>query len=188
MWPLMTPCRSVRPRPARVPAWLAGSVRLRLAPAAQVLVAFMILVMLAWNLGTIVRSRDHVPAPVRYATRAIGLDQAWRMFAPSPHPLDYWWVFGGEVAGAVPVDAYRPGEPRSFDRPARVATHYRDLRWRKLLSNLPHDGRDENVGHLARYLCAEAEVERVDVFVLRQAPAPGVRPEPLLTEACAPVR
>ncbi len=168
------------------PRWSGAPVRLGLPRAAHALVAVMLLVMLAWNLGTIVRSRDHIPGPVQVAARAIGLDQAWRMFAPAPHLLDYWWLFAGEVAGQSPVDVYHDGQPLSFAQPPRVGTNYHDLRWRKLLSNLPHDGRDANVGQLARYLCAESGVDRVDVFVLREAPPAGERPEPLLTQACGP--
>ena len=173
------------PRTPSAPAFMAGPVRLGLPGPVQALVGFMIVVMLAWNLGTIARSRDHVPAPVRWATRAIGLDQAWRMFAPSPHQLTYWWVFAGEVDGAPPVDVYRPGQPLTFAQPPRVSLNYDGLTWRKLLSNLPHTGRDDNVGNLARYLCRVSHVDRVDLFVLRQPPPAGIRPDPVLSQSCA---
>jgi hypothetical protein len=137
----------------------------------------LLLVVFAWNLGTLIRTRDHIPRPLRFATRALGLDQAWRMFAPSPARLDGWIVVGGLDQRERQIDVYREGQPSSFERPKRVSVAYGSVRWRKFFGHLAAAAQaSELAERTAAYYCrfwnqtsSEAEqVSEVSIFHLRQ--------------------
>ena len=154
-----------------------------------VLIGFLVL-MLAWNLGTLVRSRDHIPLPAQQLTRAIGLDQNWKMFAPAPAPLDAWFLLEGKTENGKSVDAYTPEKAFTWDPPERISVHYHDLQWRKYFEHLSRQ-KKKDYGHaLATYLCQQWNENQFQGETLQSVAVHFRRlnennsPEPLLMENC----
>lgn len=71
--------------------------------------------------------------------QAIGLDQKWDMFAPSPPSVDGWYLFEGATESGQLVNLYNPGLEASLERPEHVLQTVGNRRWGKVFSRLRED-------------------------------------------------
>jgi hypothetical protein len=65
---------------------------------------------------------------------AIGLDQAWNMFAPTPRKYTGWYVITGTLLDGREVNLLYPGKPISFDKPKNFT--YKNYVWENLYINI----------------------------------------------------
>ena len=101
VWPrLAAPPRRAR----RTPAWLAHALPL-----------CALLYVLASNAASLGGAR--VPEPLGWLGATLRLDQSWKMYAPQPETVDYFYVIPGTLADGRRVDLARSGRPLSFDEP-----------------------------------------------------------------------
>lgn len=71
----------------------------------------------------------------RWVGEAVGLEQEWGMFAPSPPRDDGWFVTVARVANGSRFDAFRRA-PLQWSKPADVFGSYGHERWLALLYNV----------------------------------------------------
>lgn len=103
---------------------------------------------------------------------AIGLEQGWGVFAPSPGKLNGWYVVLGTLKNGETVDLYNrgkfvdhewvmiPAEKREeylLERPADIGATYINSRWRRYLQNLPEAMHAQHRPNFADYLWREWE-------------------------------
>ena len=88
-----------------------------------------------WNLANL-PGRRLPPGYPRPLMMLLGLNQKWDMFAPRPLADDGWYVIDGTLLNGRHVDLFRNGAEVSWSKPARVASTYRNARWRKFMMNL----------------------------------------------------
>lgn len=138
--------------PPAAPAPTLGSPHARahrvlgyLPSAAAVIVAALVVLANAPVLHPGLRP----PRPLALAIAALGLQQNWGVFAPSPVTAlarsDGWYVLAGSVAPGAAGESAAPGArvavlgeggPLSFERPARPDPATPNHRWRQYLANL----------------------------------------------------
>jgi hypothetical protein len=103
---------------------------------------------------------------------AIGLEQGWGVFAPSPGKLNGWYVALGTLENGEIVDLYNrgkfvdhewvmvPAEKREeylLERPPDIGATYINSRWRRYLQNLPETMFAHHRPNFADYLWREWE-------------------------------
>ena len=88
-----------------------------------------------WNLTTIpgIRLPFNFPDAVG---RFLRIDQRWNMFAPKPLVEDGWFVIEADRMDGAKIDLFQDGAPLTWDKPQRVASTYKNARWRKFIMNL----------------------------------------------------
>jgi len=159
----------------------------------KTMLTLLLVLMIAWNLGTLVRSRDHIPVPLQSLSRAIGLDQNWKMFAPAPTRLDAWFLFEGRTSEEDTVDAYSPEKTFTRTPPKRISVLYKDLRWRKYFEHLAGQNDPRYAKALASFLCRnwneglkhEVPLASVSVYFQRSTQIqPDALPPPLVIQLC----
>ena len=125
----------------------------------------ILLITLALITAVSDRSRPTGLAPDLEPIKALGIHQHWKMFAPLPQPVDYWFELeetGSPAAGpsqgikrfVVPgLEPFTgPGNPRRLGH--RVHTQ----RWRKFIDNLSsHRDRENLALSYVCYLCLQTE-------------------------------
>ncbi|MCP9806695.1 hypothetical protein KBY71_09230 [Cyanobium sp. T1B-Tous] len=125
----------------------------------------ILLITLALITAVSDRSRPAGLAPDLEPIKALGIHQSWKMFAPLPQPVDYWFelVETGFPSPASPAQERRlllpglesfsgPGNPRRQGH--RVHTQ----RWRKFIDNLySHRHRENLARSYVRHLCLQTE-------------------------------
>jgi hypothetical protein len=104
-------------------------------PRTRVVVTGLAGLMVGWNLATL-PGRQLPPGYPRPLMMLLGLDQTWDMFAPKPLVEDGWYVIDGNLVNGRHVDLFRDGADVVWSKPARVASTYRNARWRKYMMNL----------------------------------------------------
>jgi hypothetical protein len=153
----------------------------------------LLVLMMAWNLGTLVRSRDHIPIPLQSLSRAMGLDQNWKMFAPAPTNLDAWFLFEGKTAGEDTVNAYSPEKTFTRTPPKCISVLYKDLRWRKYFEHLAGQNDPRYAKALASFLCQSwnkdlkhgVRLESISVYFQRSTQIQSdALPPPLVIQPC----
>lgn len=158
-------------------------------PLRNAVVGLLLVLVLLLNLVSVWPGRLGwlLPAPLRTASRVLGLNQSWQLFAPSPPSEDGWYVMPGLLESGEVVDVWSGGEVR-FDKPADVAANYRGGRWVKLLSNLSMSRFSALRPPFVRWLCrgwnedapSGRRLTQVDVyFVIERFETPEAQPEPI---------
>jgi hypothetical protein len=137
------PTRGPEPRPAPV--------------VVHVIVVFLIAYVFVWNLRTVdaARYQRYLPAQTDGLAVALGLEQMWGLFAPTPPHFGGWYVVEGRLRDGRSVDLWNGGRPLSFDKPELVSATYRDPRWRKYLMNLRQPQNAVFRDYLAQYLARQ---------------------------------
>jgi len=85
--------------------------------------------------------------------RFLRLDQRWNMFAPRPLVDDGYCVAVGETRSGEWVNLWLQGGALEWEKPAQLASHYPDARWRKLMMNLQLSQGEGWRAPLLAYLC-----------------------------------
>jgi hypothetical protein len=119
----------------------------------KTLVAFLIMMTLAWNIEGITRSQYFtIRSPWREIVFALQLNQQWNMFAPSPMKDDGWFIVDANLEGGVKWDILN-NKPINFNKPQNVQNTFPSSQWRKFLVNLRIDHNDTYKLWFGRYLC-----------------------------------
>lgn len=158
-------------------------------PLRDAVVGLLLVLVLLLNLVSVWPDRLGwlLPAPLRAASRVLGLNQSWQLFAPSPPSEDGWYVMPGLLESGEVVDVWSGGGVR-FDKPDDVAANYGGGRWVKLLSNLSMSQFSALRPPFLRWLCRRwnedapsgRRLTQVDLyFVIERFEAPEAQPEPI---------
>lgn len=139
--------RSVFRRPARAD--------FRLSRLGAAFVSVCLLYVAAWNVHETfasVKEAVHLPQGWRIPGRAIGLQQWWFMFAPSPMTCDGWFVMKGFLEDGSVVNLWSPDEPLPVAKPDSVAATYINQRWRRFLMCMWEPYYSDSLRDLAHWL------------------------------------
>ena len=103
------------------------------------LVAFGLTVVLLFNL-TVVAPTLPIPRSVVWAARALGLQQFWSLFSPSPVTpfvmTDGWVELVADLENGTELDVLAEGVPVRTSRPNSVADTFSNRRWRHYVGNV----------------------------------------------------
>lgn len=115
-------------------------------------VVFLLIYVLFWNLRTankpLYRFFPGIINPIGYA---LGLDQAWGVFA-GPSKKNGWFVITGQLKDGTRVNLLKPGEEVLWDKPELVISLYESARWRRYMRKYVKLG-DPYRMHYGEYLC-----------------------------------
>lgn len=125
-----------------------------------------------------------VPAEFASLQYAVGLEQGWGMFAPTPQKFDGWYVIPGKLVGGGDYDVFQDREGKaSAEKPANVSATYINARWRSYLLNLYQYAKDDHMQAFGAYLCKSRNshlvadgkrLESFDIhFIEERTPPPG---------------
>lgn len=156
----------------------------------EVVVVFLMLYTIAWNLDTLENNRPQILSP---QMQAIGwfthLDQKFNMFAPTPLTEDGWYVMPGKLRDGTEIDVFTGKTEVSYEKPQWVAYTYKNQRWQKYLMNLWSRDFTQYRLSYGRYLCREwnashefsKQLETFEIiFMVENTPPPG-EPQPPVT-------
>lgn len=130
-----------------------SKVKYRLNRFEKALGAFLLALVIGWNIEGYVEDRDwYIGEPFDQIMFSLHLNQGWAMFAPHPQRSDGWWVMEGNLKNGKPWDALNNKEV-SFKRPESFYSTYTSEDWRKFLDNLQSSREDAYLLGLGRYLC-----------------------------------
>lgn len=149
----------------------------------NLLAAFCIVFVLAWNISTV--SAFTVPREYQPVAYGMALYQRWSMFAPKPPSATQWYVVRGELVDGQEVDLLAPlvrGDINqvvflSWDRPDDIVNgHYGDKSWRKYIEAIGRTGRSAERMRFAAYVCrtwndsyaGDVALDRVEIYRLTQ--------------------
>jgi hypothetical protein len=140
----------------------AGPTVLRSALLTNVVVAFFLIYVFAWNVAVVTDAA--MPASVRPVAQLFGLKQNWSMFAPRPTMRAGWFVIPATLDDGRQVDLLQPiirNDPTllpgvAWEQPQHLAYAYGETeRWRKFLWSLTEDEGDARRHQFAGYICRE---------------------------------
>jgi hypothetical protein len=132
---------------------------LRSSLATNLLAAFFLLYVFAWNLTNV--SGFDMSGRAESLGTLLGLRQSWGMFAPRPPGENFWYVIPGTLRGGQKVDLlaptihndWRPVKEASWENPDNLDEN---KYWRKYLEIIQHDEKDKPFREqFARYVCRE---------------------------------
>jgi hypothetical protein len=141
---------------------------------------------------------NHFPPQMNCLALALGLDQGWGMFAPSPGKFGGWCIAQATLRDNSKVDLLRGGAPVSLERPPDINATYGNERWHRwymcVYSPSPADldgGPPSDYTTVrpcyADYLCRtwnaahpepEQQVETIELFFMLERTAPPGQPPP----------
>lgn len=166
----------------------------------QALVAVLFLYVVVWNVrGIMGPAWTDCIMPNRYngPGMALGLAQAWTMYAPMPRTLDGWLVMKGTLRDGTEVNLWEPGQPLPWAKPPLVSATFPTSRWRRYLDSVAVDNYAYHRQFLADWLqrrwdreqsggVEAKQVAKVELIrLLEVTPPPGEPiPEPEPVELC----
>lgn len=116
--------------------WKRTPVSIRGPRFVELIVGACLVLGLIWNLSYI-GVFNHSSSKLRSLTSAIGLQQSWGMFAPSPKASDGWVVVEAEKVNSKRFDwILGPDKKLNFIRPKEFQERFPNGRWKKLYENL----------------------------------------------------
>lgn len=159
-------------------------------------VVFLMIYVLFWNLRTankpLYRFFPDVINPVGYA---LGLDQAWGVFA-GPSKKNGWFVITGQLKDGTRVNLLKPGEEVLWEKPDLVISLYESARWRRYMRKFVKLGDPYRI-HYGEYLCRRwneshiemEQLQSIHVYYMNQRNLANHRVSPpkrelLLTYTC----
>lgn len=164
--------------------WAIASPRLARAfePVAavgtQVVAAFFLLYILAWNYRTtdFNRIQQYFPTTFDWIGEATRVDQQWGMFAPKPTVSGGWLIVAAQLENGTTVDLFHQGAPVSWEKPANVAYTFPNERWQKYALNLVTSSGAEHVPFFGEYLVRswnanhsfDERVMTVNIYYMRE--------------------
>jgi len=139
--------------PYRTPRFAAGR-------AGQTFAAFMLVMLLGWNLCTVGALPRALYSALTPPLRLLRIDQMWDMFAPFPAKEDGWWVIPAELSDGREIDLRHPQRGAvDYSKPADVSAEFENIRWHKYLERLWAPQFSANRPYYARYLCRSWNAE-----------------------------
>ncbi len=156
----------------------------RSLPITNLFMAFCIVFVLLWNVATV--SAFTMPAETRPFAYGTGLYQSWNMFAPAPSKATVWIVVRGVLADGREIDVLTPivhqdlakVPPLSWEQPDDiVGEYYTDKYWRKYLTALTRESKQDERRAFAAYTCrtwnahygGDVALEGVQIYRMRQS-------------------
>ncbi len=89
---------------------------------ANVLLAFLLLLVFQWNVWTI-SEHFQMSNAARTIVTTLDLDQKWSMFAPHPPARDGWFIAEADLNSDTPIDLIT-GAPVTWQKPSVLSKHY----------------------------------------------------------------
>ncbi len=124
--------------------------------ASTLLAAALVGSFLLWNFCTVPQKLlpNSLYAALTPPFRLLRVDQLWDMFAPFPAKEDGWFVIPAQLANGHEVDLRHPDRAAvSYDKPARVADEFANIRWHKYLERLWSAQFANNRLYYGKWLC-----------------------------------
>ncbi|QIF02454.1 hypothetical protein [Roseimicrobium sp. ORNL1] len=105
---------------------------------------------------------DWFTRPVRAPSIVMGLNQRWNLFASRPSTRDGWMLAVAQLQSGQTVDLLT-GKPPVFDEPVeKVASHYRNWRWRKHLVDIFQKQHPKSIENLHSFLIRDWNAKHTD--------------------------
>lgn len=144
-------------------------VRLQSTMLGNLIAAFLIIYIAAWNLSNVKQQEGWFPENMIWLGRLVSIDQEWNMFAPSPLKEDGWHVIPGRLLNGEEVDLFTGKADVSHAKPGLVATTYKNQRWRKYMMNITAKDNSDYRLYYGQHLCrlwntTHTGDERLDTF------------------------
>jgi len=134
------------------------AVKFEVGRAAQRFAGIFVVLVLAWNLGTI-KAFPTVPLWIETPVlRLLRIDQLWNMFAPYPSRTDGWIVYPGKLEDGTDVDVLRPGQPLSWARPPLLSGLHRNIAWHTYRWRITDKRYQGHLLYYGKYLCRDWNV------------------------------
>lgn len=135
----------------------------------------LILSVTLWNVATLDSSKVTIPQSVRQILSALDLKQKWNMFA-SPRNRTGWYVIPDELKNGTKIDVFREGKSINWDRPNLDSAAFKNMRWRKYLTQINQKKHRKRHLYYGRYLCrswnrqhkGNQQLERFSIYYLTQ--------------------
>jgi Vitamin K-dependent gamma-carboxylase len=127
-----------------------------------------------------------LPMQLRGLAAALGLEQGWGLFAPSPGRFHGWFVVTGYRRDGNTVNVLDPSKPADGKKPELLSLTYTNGRWRKLFSNLQEARYSRLSTNLANYYLREwnrthgenEQLVRIELYQMRERSVPPGVPKP----------
>ncbi len=142
-----------------------------------------------------------IPTSVVRIASAIGVDQSWNMFAPTPRKFTGWYAITGKLLNDKSVNLLYPGTPVSLEKPKNFS--YKNYIWENLYINILLRSKywyffnyyRYNEKFYADYLCRKGylgqELKSVEIdFIVAKISLPGdskIKPytQKIVTDYCS---
>jgi hypothetical protein len=129
--------------------------------ANNVLAAAFILYVSIMNVTTVSSVSMPAPSITLPMAVALGLDQRWAMYSPTPAEFTYWFTMPAVLADGRSVDllqAVTYQDPDrvtqvSWDKPRNVSATFRDMYWLRYLTTLTMPNAQERLLQFGGYAC-----------------------------------
>jgi hypothetical protein len=108
----------------------------RLGKVTTAVVAVLSVYIIAWNICRVPVDGEPWSPAWRVPAYVLGIDQDWRMFAPSPPREDGWYEMRGTLVDGSVVNLWEPDRPLPHDKPSDVRATYGNRRWQKYLMEI----------------------------------------------------
>jgi hypothetical protein len=183
-----------RPPEAAGPPPLPGLRRGAAAFGHGLVLALLLLLVVWMNARTLDDALSPPPALARIG-QALGIEQGWKMYAPSPKHVDAWFEHRGRLANGAPVDLDRATGGAGWEQVQRA---WRDYRFQYQLQKLAAAKHEPARVAYAEWLCRRWNLDRsggarlehlsvtpiVQRIAIRDEPEEPARAEPATTLLC----
>jgi hypothetical protein len=158
------------------------------------ILALLLLLVVWMNARTLDDALAPPPALGRIA-KALGIEQGWKMYAPSPKRVDVWFEHRGRLANGAPVDLDRATGGAGWEQVQRA---WSDYRFQYQLQKLAAPKLEPSLVAYAEWLCRRWNQDRtggtrlehvsvtpvVQPIAIRDEPEQPARAEPAATLLC----
>jgi predicted DCC family thiol-disulfide oxidoreductase YuxK len=122
------------------------------SPGMQRMAGVLATLVLVWNVAGLRTPDGRFERLLAPPLQLLRLDQHWDRYAPSPLPVDGWWVAAGHVGDGREVDALRGAYAElRFDEPATARDD--GVRWRAFRRQMAQPDAAATRARWAEYLC-----------------------------------
>jgi hypothetical protein len=140
---------------------LTPTITLRASAASNLLATFFLIYVLTMNVTTVTDYTMPLPEYSLPMSVALGLDQRWAMYSPTPAQFSYWYTVPGVLGDGSQVNLLPAAanqdparvEEISWDKPSSVNESYRDIYWLRYLTTLMMPSSQERLLHFGGYIC-----------------------------------
>lgn len=137
------------------------TITFRASTASNLLATFFLIYVLTMNVTTVTEYTMPLPQYSLPMSVALGLDQRWAMYSPTPAQFTYWYTVPGVLSDGRQVNllpAVANQDPArveevSWDKPSSVNESYRDIYWLRYLTTLMMPSSQERLLHFGGYIC-----------------------------------
>ena len=139
----------------------SGVPALRSSLGANLLAAFFLIYVFIMNVTTVTDYTMPLPNYSLPMSVALGLDQRWAMYSPTPAQFSYWFMIPGVTQDGTQVDllaAVADQNPDraaavTWDKPDNVNETFRDIYWLRYLTTLTLPNSEERLLNFGGYIC-----------------------------------